>query len=237
MEKQKRQILADLEYISSQKRTVDLVANFRGVPISVTADVIRCSQTTGGVRLRLHHHQIHFLKTVDKILINSDLFRSLLIGELTQIDLHTNILTLERLRYVTGSMGNRKNMRVQPESPIHVEIIMGHGYSVQGEMIDISREGLSVRLVKDDFPEDNLFILQIPVEIRLGLPVSGKAAIHDLAFQGMIAYTNESQQTYRVGLLAFLKEPDLGILRRYIFDRQTELLHEIQQMDAVEIHS
>jgi hypothetical protein len=29
-----------------------------------------------------------------------------------------------------------------------------------------------------------------------------------------------------------LDEPDLGILRRYIFDRQTEILNEIQQMNS-----
>ena len=59
-----------------------------------------------------------------------------------------------------------------------------------------------------------------------------KRDIHDINVQAIIAYTNENQQTYRVGLLTFLKEPDLGILRRYIFDRQTEILNEIQQMNS-----
>jgi len=85
---------------------------------------------------------------------------------------------------------------------------------------------------KDDFPQDDLYILQIPVQIRLGLPFPGKQAIYDIDVQGMIAYTNESQRSYRVGLLTFLKEPDLGVVRRYIFDRQTEILNEIQEMNT-----
>jgi len=160
----------------------------------------------------------------------------MLIGDVDQIVIDRAIITLRNLHYVTGSMGNRRNMRVQPESPIHVEVIMGHGYSLRGEMIDISLEGLSIHLKKKLFPPDDIYVLETPVEIRLGLPVclpnSGKDAIHDISVQARIAYINENQQTYRVGLLTFSKEHDLKILRRYIFDRQTEIFAEIQQMNS-----
>lgn len=232
MDEQKAKIGDFLEYIASQKRSLKLISNFRGAPVHVDAGIIRSSQTTGNVRLGVHHRQIACLKIADKILIQSDLFPNILIADIDQIELRKAIITLRGLRYVIGSMGNRKNMRVQPESPIHVEIIMGHGYRLQAEIADISLYGLSINLAKEDFPQDDLFILQIPIEIRLGLPVPGKRIIHDIIVQGMIAYTNENQRTYRIGILTFLKEPDLGIVRRYIFDRQTEILHEIQQMNS-----
>jgi hypothetical protein len=231
MDRKRREILELLNYIASQKRTLKLITNFRGVPINITADIIRSSQTTGNVRLRVHHRQIVSLKNVRKILIQSDLFPSMLSADIEELDLQKAIITLQDLRYVTGSVGNRKNMRVQPESPIHVEVIMGHGYSVPGEIIDISLEGLSVRLTKDHFPPDDIYILETPVEIRLGLPATDKATIHDINVRARIIYTNENQQAYRIGLLTFMKEPDLRILRRYIFDRQTEILDEIQQMN------
>jgi len=47
-----------------------------------------------------------------------------------------------------------------------------------------------------------------------------------------IAYNNESQQTCRIGLLTFVNELELRIVRGYIFDRQTEILNEIQQMNS-----
>ena len=117
---------------------------------------------------------------------------------------------------------------------------MGHGYSLQGEMIDISLDGLSIRMAKDQFPQDDLYMLESPVEIHIGLPVyfpgnlpiSSQNAIYDISVQARIAYTKESQQTYRMGLLTFFKESDLSVLRRYIFDRQTEILNEIQQMNC-----
>jgi hypothetical protein len=232
LDKQKEKFLELLEYIASQKRALKLTANYRGVPIHLDAGIIRCSQTSGNVRLSIHRHQVVSLKTAEKILLQSDLFPSILVADIEQLDLHKAIVTLQGLRYVIGSMGNRKNIRVQPESSIVAEIILGYGYRLQAKINDLSVNGISIDMSKDDFPQDDLYILQIPVQIRLGLPFPGKQAIHDIDVQGMIAYTNESQRSYRVGLLTFLKEPALGVVRRYIFDRQTEILNEIQEMNT-----
>jgi len=68
--------------------------------------------------------------------------------------------------------------------------------------------------------------------LPVSTPVPSQGAIHDLSVPAQIAYVYENQQTCRIGLLTFLEEPDLEILRRYIFDRQTEILNEIQQMNS-----
>jgi hypothetical protein len=232
LDKQKEKIIDLIEYISSKKRKLKLITNFRGVPIQIDAGIIRCASNTGNVRLGVHRWQIAPLKTAQTIFIESDLFPNLLIAEIEQLDLDKGIVTLRGLRYVIGSMGDRKNIRVEPENRIHTELILGYGYRLKAEVADISLNGLSINLAKDDFPQDGLFMLQIPVEIRLGLPVPGESAIHDINVQGVIAYMNESQQSYRVGLLTFLKEPDLGFVRRYIFDRQTDILNEIQNLNS-----
>ena len=233
LDEQNDKIIGLIEYIASKKRKLKLITNFRGVPIDIDAGIIRSSSITGNVRLGVHRWQIAPLKTAHTIFIESDLFPNLLVAEIEQLDLAKGVVTLRGLRYVIGSMGNRKNIRVQPENPILTELILGYGYRLKAAVADISLNGLSINLAKDDFPQDDLFMLQIPVEIRLGLPVPEEKAIHDIDVQGVIAYINESQQSYRVGLLTFLKEPDLGIVRRYIFDRQTEILNEIQNLNSV----
>ena len=233
MDEQKDKIIDLIEYIASKKRKLKMIANFRGVPIHIDAGIIRCASNTGNVRLGVHRWQIAPLKTARTIFLESDLFPNLLVAEIEQLDLAKGIVTLRGLRYVIGSMGNRKSIRVQPENPILTELILGYGYRLKAEVADISLNGLSISLAKNDFPQNDLFMLQIPVEIRLGLPVPGERAIHDISVQGMIAYINESQQSYRVGLLTFLKEPDLGVVRRYIFDRQTEILNEVENLNSV----
>lgn len=232
MDEQKDKIIELIEYIASKKRKLKLIINFRGIPIDIDAGIIRCASNTGNVRLGVHRWQIAPLKTTHTIFIESDLFPNLLVAEIEQLDLAKGIVTLQNLRYVIGSMGNRKNMRVQPENPILTELILGYGYRLKANVADISLNGLAINMAKEDFPQEDLFMLQIPVEIRLGLPVPSVKAIHDINVQGRIAYINESQQSYRLGLLTFLKEPDLGIVRRYIFDRQTEILNEIQNLNS-----
>ena len=232
LDEKKDKIIDLIEYIASKKRKLKLMINFRGVPVRIDAGIIRCTSNIGNVRLGVHRWQIAPLKTAHMIFIESDLFPNLIAAEIEQLDFTKGIVTLRGLRYVTGSMGNRKNIRVQPENPILTELILGYGYRLKATVADISLSGLSINLAKVDFPQEDLLMLQFPVEIRLGLPVPGEKAIHDINVQGRIAYINESQQSYRIGLLSFLKEPDLRIVRRYIFDRQTEILNEIQNLNS-----
>ncbi len=231
MDDQKRKIIEDLSYIAAQKRTVNLISNFRGIPINLSASVIRYSPSTQKVRLCIHHRQIVSIKTADQILVQSDLFPEMVIANIDQIDFRSKIISLRNLGYVSGSMGNRKNIRVQPESPLIAEINSDHGFNLLGEIIDISLEGLSIQLDQDSLPKDDLFIPQSSVKIQLGLPGSGNDSIHDMTIQAEVAYIKESQQTCRIGLLTFPGEYDQQVMRRYIFDRQTAILNEIKHIN------
>jgi hypothetical protein len=179
----------------------------------------------------IHHRQIFSLKPNDQILLQSDLFPEMLIAEIDHVDLHSKTTDLLNLRFVTDSMGNRKNVRVQPESPLHAEIIANHGYNLLGEVIDISVDGLSIQIQNESLPNGELFSPQNSIEIRLGLPISDLNMIHDMNIRAKIAYAKENQQTIRIGMLTFLDPPDQEIMRRYIFDRQTAILNEINQMN------
>jgi hypothetical protein len=213
---EERSILENLQYIATQQRTVTLISNFRGVPIQLVAFVIRSSQN-GGVRLCINHRQMIALKVADQTLVQSDLFSEMVIADIDQVDLHTNIVTLSNLQYVTDSRGKRKNVRVQPESPIHAEIIANHGFNLLGEVIDISLDGLSVRLSDNNLglsiqlSDSSLKIAdllkpQTSVEVRLGLPGSEQDLIHDLTIEAKIAYVNANRNAYRIGLMTYLHE-------------------------------
>ena len=72
---------------------------------------------------------------------------------------------------------------------------------------------------------------QSNVEVRLGLPGYKKDQIHDLIIPAKVAYTRPSKTKTRIGLKSFLDKMDVHLVRRYIFDRQTEILNEIKQMN------
>lgn len=231
MDDEFREIIENLNYVAAQRRTVNLITNFRGVPIDLTASIIRCSQANRSVRLSVHHRQIVSLEDVEQILVQSNLFPKMVIADIDQVDLRKKVIFLQNLRYVTGSMGNRKNVRVQPESPLHAEIVTGHGFNILGEIIDISLDGLSVYLEKVDLPGEDLFVPQMSLEIRLGLPGPDENSIYDIFVPAKVAYINHKGAMLRMGVVTSLNEADQQIMRRYIFDRQTEILNEIQQMN------
>jgi hypothetical protein len=226
-----QKILDDLAYVASKKRMVNLITNFRGIPINLTVSVIRCSSAKEKVRLYALHRQIVSLKKTGKILVQSDLFPNMVIADIDHIDLYTKVIILSNLCYAGGSMGQRKNVRVQPENPLHAEIETDHGYKLSGEIIDLSLDGLSVGVQHDALPDDDLLAPQTSVEINVALPVGDRGSLLDITIPAKIVYTKQGQQTCRVGLLTFLDEIDRGVLRRYIFDRQTEILEEIQRMN------
>jgi hypothetical protein len=223
-------ILDDLRYIAACKRTVTLITNFRGVTIQLSAFVIQISQSNQRVRLRVNHRQVTALKVADLVLVQSDLFAKTVMAEIAQVHHRSQVVVLENLHYAIGSIGQRKNMRVQPEKPILVEMVSAHGFSLLGEMIDLSLNGLSVKLPANNLPTRDFLAPETPVEIYLGLPEHG-GGIHDLKLSAKVAYTKTNNQICRIGLLTSPVEADQQVIRHYIFDRQTEILNEIQQMN------
>ena len=224
-------ILDDLKYIAARKRTVTLVTNFRGVAIQLSAFVVQISQASQRVRLRVNPRQVAAIQSGDLVLVQSDLFSKTVMAEIAQISRRSQIVVLENLRYATGSIGKRKYLRVQPETPILVEMVTAHGFNLLGEMIDLSLNGLSVRLPVGTLPTRDLLAPETSIEVHLGLPGHGER-IHDLKLPAKVAYTKINRQTCRVGLLTTPGEADQHILRRYIFDRQTEILNEIQRLNG-----
>ena len=225
-------ILDCLNYIASQGRKINLVTNFRGVPINLSAQIVRVA-VSGEVQVFVHHRQIISLQMDNQVFIQSDLFPRTVIASVSALDLHHHMIWLDGLAYVRGSMGQRKNTRVQPEIPIHAEMNTENGFSITGKVIDISLDGLSVRFDLSGLPSADTLSPQSLVQVTLGLPVTQGTDILDIQMPAKVAYLNPGSDGVccRLGLLTEPEEADQPIIRRYIFDRQTEILEEIKQMN------
>jgi hypothetical protein len=233
MSNQHTEILDHLSYIASRGRKIILVTNFRGVPINLCAQIVRTSSATGEVQIFLHHRQIVSLQITTQTLLQSELFPRPVIANVTALDLYNYMIRLGGLAYVSGSMGERKSVRVQPEAPIHVEMKTENGYSISGEIIDISLDGLSIRFNLSRLPSPDVLAPGSCVQMTLGLAVTQGTEILDIQMPAKVAYLNpgENESCCRLGLLTEPAQADQPMLRRYIFDRQTEILEEINQMN------
>jgi len=162
---QPQEILADLAYIAQHRRTVKMIVNFRGMPIDLTAHVVRSAGATGTVRLRTMQRQMIPVQKNDLILLQSELFPFTVMAKIQDFNLRNQIVSLQDLHYASGSIGNRKHVRVQPEYPLQLEINTAQGYKIPGRMIDISLVGISAELEVAASLVDEVLPTQSPVEV------------------------------------------------------------------------
>jgi hypothetical protein len=227
------EILADLAYIARHRRTVKMIVNFRGMPIDLTAHIIRSSSTTGLARLRTMQRQMIPVQVDDQILLQSELFPFTVMAKVRDFNLRNQIVTLKDLHYANGSIGNRKHVRVQPEYKLQVKVVTAQGYQVPGRMIDLSLVGISAEMEVAASLVDEVLPTQSQVEVMFQLPKGSAPRNQDLRIQARVAHLHVEQNVSmcRVGLFILLTDGEQQILRRYIFDRQTSILNDIKQMN------
>ena len=228
---QQIEILENLTYIATQNRSINLVTNFRGMPINLSGHIIRVSHVTGTVRVCSHQRQMMPIRKTDQLFLQSELFPLMVVAEIGDFNLRNQIITLKDLRYVNGSVGNRKNVRVQPETPLLTEITTNQGYKIQGNMIDISMIGVSIELDVTNSLINEVLPSQSQVDIQFVLPIQGQ--LENLIIPARVANLRADKilGIFRVGLLTLLNDQNQQIVRRYVFDRQTRIFNTIRKIN------
>jgi len=227
-----QEILDTLGYIAAQRRSVNLLTNFRGVPIEITAHLMRIARLPVQVHLFAHHRQIVALQTAALVLVQSELFHRPVAARVARLDPLRQTLSLGELAYTSGSMGQRRHPRAQPEHPLSAELNIDDGFRLNGRVIDVSLDGLSICITPDPLPVDQIFSPGTPLQVDLGLP-GQTGQIVDLQIPAQVAYATPCSEPHctRIGLLTRPEDAAQHLLRRYIFDRQTAILAEIQALN------
>jgi hypothetical protein len=226
-------ILTTLAYIAAQRRSITLLTNFRGVPIEIRAHIMRLNRLSGQLHLLACQRQVVALRPDQAVLLQSELFPRPVTAQVARLDLQRQTLVLQKLAYSCGSVGQRRQPRVQPESPLSAELRLKDGFTLKGRVIDLSPDGLSVSLHSQLLPPEQPCSPGCQLEVALGLP-AGEAEIVDLQLPAQVAYLAADAQLpgyVRLGLVTQPRGRDQAVLRRYIFDRQTVILAEIQALN------
>lgn len=227
------EICTALAYIADQRRAITLLTNFRGVPIEIRVNLIRLNQLSGQVHLLAYQRQVMALQPDQTVLLQSELFPRPVTAQVARLDLQRQTLVLQALSYSSGSMGQRRQPRVQPESPLSADLKLTGGFCLKGWVIDVSPEGLSVSLHAERLPPEQPCSPGCALEVVLGIP-GPQDEIIDLQLPARVAYlTADAQQPgfIRLGLLTEPSQSEQALLRRYVFDRQTAILAEIRALN------
>lgn len=118
-----------------------------------------------------------------------------------------------------ANVGNRRELRVEPVSPVQIAITL-EGKTIPGWLVDISMGGAGFTVDHFDFP-----VMQRgkAVTVKLHLP-NGLVRL-----PGILVSFEKAAQGYRVAVEFTEDAPQKAILDRYIRQRQFEVRDEVQQ--------
>jgi hypothetical protein len=230
------EILAYLDYIQSQKRMVSVVSTFKGVSFSIIVHIVNVSHKEKEVTISSPPQQNMSLLPNTRVAIHSDLFPYPVLANVSKVETQRKTAVLRPLEYVRGLDDNRTHVRVQTKEDTPVSIDCEEGYRFTASIHDVSTDGISI--IFDEVTSEIEEVLQAGKLSRLNfrLQLADTPAPHSFNFTAKTVYvTLLNNGNCRIGLQTYPTPRDIIALRRYIFDRQTELFQEISNPSSKSI--
>jgi hypothetical protein len=223
------EIIQYLEYIKSQNRSVTIVRSFKGVSFSIEASIIQINERKDEIIIRSRHQEKLPLLLKTQVFLHSLLLPRPIQANVCDVESNRFSATLNQLDYYQKIGENREYPRILPEIGLSTTIFLERGGQLVAEIMDISVGGLSV-IVKEMTEENKSWLLpHTPVQLTLALPLlETKPA--ELTLEAHVTYIRKMSEngSYRVGFKFLTDDLEKNTLRRYIFDRQTQIFSEIK---------
>jgi hypothetical protein len=229
MDTDTQEIFDYLEYISASNGVVSLVGTSPAGSIGLKALITSVDRGKNEIEiLSLEGEGIPFSPS-DHIVLNCVLFPRPVRARAGEVWHQTQAMTLNKLSYGSASMGSRSQERVQPKGTLEVGVTRKGGSQYTAVVADISVEGVSLSFDAQSFPHGQVFKPEEAVNIQLDLSSGEEPLKGQISLSAEVVYVNpmNANQRFRVGFRMHPDERETLALRRYIFDRQTEIYNAL----------
>ena len=211
-------IISDLQYVMETSQELDILNFYMSFPITCKASVEAVNRSS--VVLKVQPPGSVCLENEEDTIVLSRGLPEAVRAHVVSFDLLKGQLVLEDFAYVGSRFGERMIARVQPDELVQVEIEAGDK-TYAGTMADVSLNGVGVLTDTKELKRGEMVQLTLPLpEGQVTLP--GKILNISDAEQGQmrlsIGFTRNAQE--------------IAVVMRYIKDRRTEILAEVEQMYA-----
>ena len=225
------EILDYFEYINQQKRSVSLVSSYHGVSISLEVIIQQIIRRRREVSVTAHYGHNMSLFPATQILIHSDLFPKPVQAKVASVDVHHRSAVLRNFSYQQTDQESRKGTRVQPKGELSASVAIDDQSKYTGRISDISIEGISLILKYKEIDLTQVFRQNTSVSVFLSLPISNQLDPEDISIAARVSniHAINPEGEFRVGFMTSPLERQKAVLRRYIFDRQTEMFSNVGQ--------
>lgn len=209
-------IITDLQYVMETGQELDILNFHKSFPITSKARVERIEGDT--VDLKVQPPGSIILEAQEQTIILSRGLPEAVRARIISFDLLSGLLRLSDFSYVGSNFGDRMIARVEPEDTIVIEI-ESEDHKEQGTLADVSLSGVGVYVTRTSLQRGQV------VQLTLPLP-EGKVTLPGKILN--ISQTPENQQRLSIGFTRNAQE--IAVIMRYIKDRRTEILSEIERM-------
>ncbi len=133
------------ESIARQKSRIRLLNSYKGLPVISEAAIVRVGQ--GSIHVQCETQQIACLLIERRTHIQSPDLDTTIMASLLKLDPASRVAELANFTEVDGDIGQRENVRVEPDVRISV-LLQVNSYSswVKGDLVDISVRGVGASL-------------------------------------------------------------------------------------------
>jgi len=208
-------ILTDLKYVKETGQELEILNFHKSFPITCRARVE--SIAPDGITFIVQPPGSVCLVDQEQTILLSRGLPEAVRARILAFDLATGMLKIGEMSYIHAHFGDRKIARVQPEGHMPVEIeCEGHIFS--GELADVSLSGIGVLVAEAGFQKEQEIVVTLPLPSE---PVALPGKILNITGQ-------DGKQRLSVGFTRNAQE--IALVMRYVRDRRTEILAEIEQM-------
>lgn len=214
--------------IAKKRKEVQVINLFRSIP--VTSSTIIAVVYNGTILLRVSKEQIICLQHDGETFIKSDELKSIVKANVDRVNFANSSTVLSAFEYVNSSIENRQTIRVEPAQPIHVLISHSdQSFNVQGEIADISVNGISVFLPYK-FYSSKIIRPKTNLNLSFQLPLDDhKTLIESQIKASIVNVIPESGTTlYRIGMQTNPDENIKDALTKFVAVRQQEINQELK---------
>ena len=216
-------IISDLQYVMETSQELDILNFHKGFPITCKGRVEHIERDV--VVLKVQPPGSVCLESQEQTILLSRGLPEAVKAQILSFDLVTGLLKISDLNYVGSHFGERMIARVQPEEVIEVGIAVD-GAHYTGTLVDVSLSGVGV------FVKENVFQRGQMLELTLPLP-EGQVTLPGKVLS--VTEAPEEQTRLSVGFTRNAQE--IATVMRYIKDRRTEILTEVERMYERAYHS
>lgn len=213
------QISADLRAVLQEKHeNFELLNTFKGVPVICRARLQAVQ--SGKAYFSVMRPDSAILKLVSQTLILSDGILEPIEAQLNSFYPDKDALILEDFSYASGKLFKRKDLRVQPEGGIKIDLVLDK-MKAEGTLLDISMRGAGVRIHTQ---EPETFRSGASLTISIHLPETS------IELPCKIRSASKEVKSVRLGLEFLEGAPEKTPIVRYIMQRRSEIFAELWQM-------